>query len=510
MESEKVALIEVGCNRPELNEPIGIGSIAAYLQQAHSIPSKMINLYWQKISRCSINVRQASQFSLIGLSAQINSLARLESLYRELRINAPNTPIVIGNLLGIYASEQLLSLFPDAIICEGEGELPFAEMFEAVTKARVTLSSSVLSRIPGLAFRNGGKTVRTGARLADLSIIPPPRRDFAAELVRLGGIARIESSRGCHWGRCEFCSVASRFGLGGHRRFSAQRILEDLFQLARAGIRSPYFSDEDFFGQHYGESSKLARSICALKKDGKLPRNLSYFASVLAADVNNPAGREALRVWKSAGLREVFVGIEAGADNEIRRFSKKANAATNTSALGTLLAMGFQVDIGFIMFEPEMTLDDIKINIAWLKTQPLAEVDSRVTKCLRVQPRTGFESKYSHLITGPLLVDELSYPIRFQDERVQWIESEFRKWENKNKDAVYSMLASARGEIVSETIRLKLKRQLAMLRDLDIEYLSALVEAIDNGQDSGCLSVLAEELLARKAYILGSQSRLNE
>jgi hypothetical protein len=59
--------------------------------------------------------------------------------YREIRREFPTVPIAIGNLLAIYAGEQLLSEFPDAILCVGEGEIPLAELYRSVMAANGVL-----------------------------------------------------------------------------------------------------------------------------------------------------------------------------------------------------------------------------------------------------------------------------------------------------------------------------------------------------------------------------------
>jgi hypothetical protein len=199
----------------------------------------------------------------------------------------------------------------------------------------------------------------------------------------------------------------------------------------------------------------------------------------------------------------VFVGVETGATPEIKRFAKKANVQTNTSAISILRAMGFQVDIGFIMFDPKMSLADLDTNVKWLKSQDLSGIDSRVTKRLRIQPRTKMMTTYSDVVTGQMLVDELSYPIRFVDERVEWIANEFGKWENTTKERVYEILAKARGEVPSEAFRLKLKILLAELRDCDLSYLERLIEA-SQGAVGFDIAGLGETLADDKRLIIES------
>jgi len=497
-----VALIEVGCDRPELNEPVGICTIASFLAQEHELQPSQIKLFWQKLPSKQVKLGELKDVSLFGLSAQINSLSNTESLYNQIRQHFPGATIVIGNLLPIYASDELLARFPEAILCVGEGEVPFSMIYEKVAESNGSVDRFDLGQVPNLMFRKQNELVKTPTMLVEVNRLPPPRRDFVPDLVRIGGITRVESSRGCHWGRCEFCSVASRFGLGGYRRFSAERIVSDLEALAKSGALSPYFSDEDFFGRRYAESEQLAAAVIQAKNEGRIPRGMNFFVSVLSSDVKNAAGEAALLRWKEAGLREVFIGVEAGAEAEIKRFVKKANAGTNTTALSRLLEMGFQVDIGFIMFDPMMTLTDLEQNVDWLLDQPLADIDARVTKTLRIQPKTGLEQKYSSLIEGPLDVDELTYPSAFLDAGVARIERAFRSWETTLKSAVYTLLGSVRGELRDEDQRLQRKRSLACIRDVDLEYLRLLIKVQKGNMSPGSLEREAIRLDRKKRLIL--------
>src|ERR1700724_1040359 len=290
----EVVLIEVGCGRPELNEPVGLCTIASFMVDRNAVDKTGIKLFWQKIPSRRVAPNDLRSASIVGISAQINSLDHTRAIYSMIRQVRSDIPIVIGNLLAIYAGEELLREFPDAILCSGEGEVPFAEIHRLVDRSSdQVLDRQTLKSVQGRLVVESGELVKTGSALVHLSQVPPPRREFTKNLVSLGGIVRVEGSRGCHWGRCEFCSVASRFGLGGYRRFAPNRIIDDLTALAREGALSPYFSDEDFFGGRYAESRMLADTIIAAKLDEQIPEEMNFFVSVLASDVKHPDGRVA-------------------------------------------------------------------------------------------------------------------------------------------------------------------------------------------------------------------------
>lgn len=501
MSEPTVALVELGSYRSELNEPLGILTIASVLQQDHGLREDRVALYWEAAG-IALPDPLPSSIKLLGISAQIGSLDRLKALYHTISDRYPDLVMVVGNLLGIYADHELLRLMPRLIVCTGEGEVAFSRIYDLVKRKVNAELPQGLRLVPSIAFMFDGDVVRTPRLLADLVAIPPPRRDFVPALVRLGGITRIEGSRGCHWGKCEFCSVSSRFGIGSIRRFPHERVLADLAALADLGARHPYFSDEDFFGRQYQASIQLAKLIVEQKACGRLPKDLSFFVSVLASDVRHPEGREALRWWRTAGLREVFVGVEAGNAGEVRRFQKKANVATNTGAIESLLAMGFQVDIGFIMFEPMIDFEELKRNVEWLMEQSLGDVDSRVTKALRVQPQTASVDRYRELLMGPLDVNELQYPYQYRDVRVAALESAFRAFELPTKADVYALLASARGEVLEDGRRQAVKRRLALLRDIDLLVLRMLIDATETGSIGDLGQLDLSEQLQLKRHLL--------
>jgi radical SAM superfamily enzyme YgiQ (UPF0313 family) len=98
-----------------------------------------------------------------------------------------------------------------------------------------------------------------------------------------------------------------------------------------------------------------------------------------------------LRKLKEAGTREIFLGIESGSRQQIKRFGKSATAEHNMEALMLLQNLGFQVDVGFIMFDPEMCIEDVEYNIDFLKKAGLVNHDARMAKKMRVEPFTPFE-----------------------------------------------------------------------------------------------------------------------
>jgi hypothetical protein len=68
-----------------------------------------------------------------------------------------------------------------------------------------------------------------------------------------------------------------------------------------------------------------------------------------------------------AGFRNVFVGVESGADAVLRRFRKGTRASMNDRAITTLKDLGVTPQLGFIMLEPKMSWTDLGENLAFLR-----------------------------------------------------------------------------------------------------------------------------------------------
>ncbi len=467
-------LHEVGCEREEFNEPLGLGLLAAVAQSKSAVDS--VTCTWRKLQQ-DISWSTLGTGDIVGVSLQIDSLAAMDLLYNDYIATKCQATLVVGNLLPTYATSAVLERFPRAICVVGEAETSFGGLIDYLADGSVGNPDAV----PGLAFIGVEGLVRTHRVPTLLSNLPPASRPFLAEIHRRGGIVRIEGSRGCHWGKCQFCSVSERFGEGVWRPFPVNYIVDELIALSGAGILSPYFSDEDFFGREYARSEELAIAILRAKKRGRIDPDMNFFCSVLASDLRDQRSRPALDAWREAGLRELFVGIEAGDNLQLRFYGKKARGQTNCSAVEVAQEFGFQLDIGFIMFEPNTTIRQLESNIAFLRGLDLSECDSRVVKHLRIQPLTGFESIKESFGCGDLDLSSLTYPYTFRNDGVQLIWDSYQAATSCTRAQIDRLLATARGEVESEKWRLQMKKMLARIRDADLDVLDQLIQLVKAG-----------------------------
>jgi hypothetical protein len=85
---------------------------------------------------------------------------------------------------------------------------------------------------------------------------------------------------------------------------------------------------------------------------------------------------ELFRLLKEAGTIDCLIGIESGVDRVLRLFNKGASAAKNAKAIDILRELGISLNLGFIMFDPRMTFEELQQNYGFLQKHNAVTVDS--------------------------------------------------------------------------------------------------------------------------------------
>lgn len=198
-------------------------------------------------------------------------------------------------------------------------------------------------------------------------------------------------------------------------------------------------------------------------------------------------GNRIITLKNQGKIREVFLGIESLEKEQLKRYNKKASVDTNTKAINFINDIGLNIDSGYILFDPEMSFEALGLNIDYIGKLIINKFDSRSLKRLRIQPLTTICETLSSVVIDELDINNLEYPYKFTDDRVDKVYSEYKVWEDVNLDESWKIQSASRGEI-DESLRYKLKLILSEIRDLDFEalkkiYLSAKEDMV-NIQDS--------------------------
>lgn len=243
----------------------------------------------------------------------------------------------------------------DSVI-RGEPESPFSHL------AGSSLRSGNSTCIPGLALRDGseGFTLTKPQPVEDIDSIPFPIRTEA--LLRLPEV-NILGSRGCY-GKCTFCYINTFFGRASSwRPRSPENIVKEIDDIiVQTGLRDFYFTDPNFFGPGKNGQQRAKRIASLI-----MPRNIRFGIEGRVNDIHD----ETIAELVGAGLRHILIGIESGRDDSLGRMNKMTTVAQNEQALRILRKHGVEPNVGFIMFEPDSSLEDIRTNFEFLRRNDL-------------------------------------------------------------------------------------------------------------------------------------------
>ncbi|MBF0308878.1 MAG: B12-binding domain-containing radical SAM protein [Magnetococcales bacterium] len=385
-----VALINVvmdGDYQYEEEIPIGLGCLAAFLRREG---------YDVRVHQCFASqgepaIAEAAlvEADVYGFQLNMINYLSVQDVASRLKARKPDSFHMLGGPFLSSMAEEILereSVF-DCMVY-GEGELTMLEMLQQFEKGSLDVSA-----IQGVVWRNAeGKAVRNPPRalIPQLDSLPFPARDFIAHMHRdeldngILGSLRIVTSRGCT-ANCHFCSVNFYTKLQKGKIWrgrSPQNVVDELEELVKVqGGRIFNLSDSSFEDPAGRVGKRRTREICdeLIRRDVKLSLKVYMRADTMHAAEDE----ELLRLWKRAGIDVVIVGIEAGSDHELEFYGKKANVAMNEATLRRLKDMGlFYVIIGFMMFNPNSTMETLRTNIAFLRDMELVDNPNQITNSL--------------------------------------------------------------------------------------------------------------------------------
>ncbi len=362
-------------------EHLGLGYIASSLREkGYSV--KIIDGYLEGLT-CDETTEAINNVvhRMLGISASHHAFEELRFILDHLKCTTCKHVFLGGPFPTLAYQELLASIEGVDSICLGEGESTSVELVEKV------LNGQEWQNVAGIAFRRDGQIIRTSPRalIQDIDTIPFPARDTLPTVLANGGAPHLLTSRGCY-GNCTFCSLPelSSYNIGPRRRIrSAKNLIDEIEYIVRKWNPREIFFVDDYFVYE----SDRARAIEIA--EGIIQRGLKVNFSFSCGP--NDVDKELFLILKKAGLSAVYLGIESGIQEGLDRMNKKTTVEQNKKAIKILNQLQIKIVIGFIMFEPESSLDDIKRNVAFLEEMGLYALESLHS---RLRAYVGTEAAY--------------------------------------------------------------------------------------------------------------------
>jgi len=413
--------------------------------------------------------------TIVGLSVKWSTQEIASQIIDRVRQEGPDfQPLfVIGNIGSTHGYRELLvqNTFTDVVAVIGEGEKPLVEITRIASQTFGDFRDVANYKdVVNVAVNQNGAIHVSEISRMDFSLYPTLENISPPDIYdQEWDVYAIETSRGCPWGNCTFCSIKQQFGRSDQyykydfdwrwRGFPMAKVLSDISGFARQGVRRFDIKDSEFFGpvrtvEEFSKTmnrvNEFANGLIALNEELRGIESLIHNDTITITHVSarvdtiysanpleekkNIVRRGAYALLKAAGLRRVYLGIESGSSSQLKRFCKGVSVDENKQAIKILRELGLEIEIGFIFFDYLATMEEIKQNIAFIEETHIHETDSRILGSLRIQkgsPYMVIAEKSGVLESEDS--GQLSYNAVFINQEVAEIETLFSKWEKSTR-----------------------------------------------------------------------------
>ncbi len=248
-------------------------------------------------------------------------------------------------------AHNMFSLFDTAIMYEGE--TAFLQLVNAIGTDRD------FSTISNLIFKDStGVHTSTITSAEDMSTLPPPDFDGLSleKYFVPDRILPYLSTRGCYWGKCEFCDHGEGY-TAGYRAKNIGQIIEDIRHLRdKYQVAHFHFPDESYPPALF---KKLTRRLIEADLQIAWSTHLRFEESLLDD-----------RVWADAersGCKFLHMGFESGSERVLKLMGKATTTEVIQRSLEASSMHGVWNHVmGFFGF-PGETFEDAKTTVRFLE-----------------------------------------------------------------------------------------------------------------------------------------------
>ena len=351
---------------PRLN--LSTGSIAAYIRKYQKARVRILDMQLRIKVDDIIKILQKDKFQLIGISISFGQKYISDELINKISSSKEidKSTIVVGNVIPSLYSKEYLMKHKKIIVSYREGEKSLLDLID------YTSGKKNIEDVIGIAYINkNGEYKRNDIDFLEMDELPFPAIDTIEDVIKYKGALTLELSRGCNYSKCIFCprnhKGARWRGLSVDTMVLYFKTLEKVCKKVK---KEPFFyiADEEFIGQlpHALELKRIEEFCKGIKQlNIKIKFDISARVdSIFKPEATKKENIDHLHMWKllkEIGLQRLFLGVESGSDNQLRRFNKGTTAYQNATAIKLITALGINIRIGYISFDPLMeNFNDIK------------------------------------------------------------------------------------------------------------------------------------------------------
>ncbi len=282
-----------------------------------------VNIYRDVFEHLVKPVIEKEQPDVIGISIvlqqQMFSTMTFCALIKQ---HFPHIHVTIGGntvtrLRDVLPQSPLFQYFDSAVVYEGE--TAFVQLVSAVGAKRS------LAEVPNTIYKDEAGIHASAISFAeDMHALPPPDFDGLPldKYFVPTKILPYLATRGCYWGRCEFCDHGEGY-TAGYRSKTIQEALEEIQYLRdKYGAKHFHFTDESYPPALF---RKLTRGLIDSKMDIVWTTHMRFEKSLLDQTVWQDA--------KESGCKYLHFGYESGVERVLQLMDKATTTEIMTKHL---------------------------------------------------------------------------------------------------------------------------------------------------------------------------------
>jgi radical SAM superfamily enzyme YgiQ (UPF0313 family) len=363
--SGKIMLINPNSNLKGrgIIQPLGIASIAAELEENgyHDQVSLVDGCYLAKKYGYGLSCYKISKEiekekpSIVGCSFYHSTVYETIGICLDaLKVGAD---VIVGGhaatadhkswMQNFYNYTKKHRISSTVAMVRGEGEKTAKELIDALFEGRE------LYGIKGVTFHNGKEVVVNPDReLVDLNNLHPPALHLLPPIKEYDYELSIEESRGCKY-KCSFCSITNFYPYP--RLKNPERIRIDAEKAKESGAKMINFISELALWDR-DRALKIA----------DIMEEFGYEWKINAHPTLVVKQKDILPTLKQKGLISVLTGIESANISSLKVYNKGTTPKINEEAIKILDDAGIIPKMGFITFQPYMSINDVHKNIIFM------------------------------------------------------------------------------------------------------------------------------------------------
>jgi magnesium-protoporphyrin IX monomethyl ester (oxidative) cyclase len=356
----KIYLVSPYIDHKYTSPHLSLEYIKFYLMD-HGYQAEIIDCVYCKDLDDVISKLNEGENPIIGVTAYTRERFHAYAIIRKIRLEIPDSHIVVGGRHFSCLSEETLMNLPEVdIVVRGEGEITFKEICDSVYR------NTDFNKILGISFRSGTEIVHNPDRplesnidkfrYFDKNFLPDPKRYIlAGTFQRMANFEmkffEVMTTRGCP-NSCVFCSLKSNKA----RYRSIDNIIKEIEEkIEITGVRNVKFIDPSLT-----ISKNYVVELCDRIIEKKLNIKWDCYSRV---DVDI----ELLKVMKKSGLIGVEVALESGSPRVLKAIKKKISLAQVERFCEAAYSLGIRLHVFCMISLPNEKIEDVDMTISMIR-----------------------------------------------------------------------------------------------------------------------------------------------